>query len=51
MSTLIKIDRNGTKYFADDTCLRCGGAGARSKQLSSGAKFNGPDNTGPHPVG
>lgn len=28
MATLIKVDKNGTKYWADDTCQRCGGAGA-----------------------
>lgn len=27
MSTLIKVDKNGTKYYADYTCPRCGGAG------------------------
>lgn len=25
--TLIRIDKNGTKYYASDTCPRCGGAG------------------------
>lgn len=27
MSTLIKTDRNGTEYYADYTCPRCGGQG------------------------
>lgn len=27
MSTLIKIDKNGTKYYANYACPRCGGAG------------------------
>lgn len=31
MKTLIKIDRNGTKYWYDDKCLRCGGQGGRSE--------------------
>lgn len=34
--TLIRIDRNGTKYFADDTCKRCGGAGERSEWYYTG---------------
>lgn len=25
--TLIKVDRNGTKYFVDTTCHKCGGSG------------------------
>lgn len=33
---LIKIDRNGTKYYADDTCQRCGGQGARSEWYYTG---------------
>ncbi len=37
MKTLIKIDRNGTKHFADDTCLRCGGAGARNEWFFTGS--------------
>ena len=27
MATLIKIDKNGTKYWKDDCCPRCGGSG------------------------
>lgn len=34
--TLIRIDRNGTKYWADDTCRRCGGAGERSEWYYTG---------------
>lgn len=34
--TLIRIDRNGTKYWADDTCRRCGGAGQRSEWYYTG---------------
>lgn len=34
--TLIRIDRNGTKYYADDTCKRCGGAGERSEWYYTG---------------
>ena len=26
-STLIKIDKNGTEYWGNNTCQRCGGAG------------------------
>lgn len=37
MATLIKIDRNGTKYYADDTCLRCGGVGARDEWFYTGS--------------
>ena len=33
---LIKIDRNGTKYYADYTCKRCGGAGQRSEWYYTG---------------
>ena len=33
---LIKIDRNGTKYWADDTCQRCGGRGERSEWYYTG---------------
>lgn len=34
--TLIRIDKNGTKYYADDTCRRCGGAGERSEWYYTG---------------
>lgn len=34
--TLIRIDRNGTKIFADDTCRRCGGEGGRSDWAYTG---------------
>lgn len=34
--TLIRIDKNGTKYWADDTCRRCGGAGERSEWYYTG---------------
>jgi len=34
--TLIRVDRNGTKYFADDTCRRCGGVGERSEWYYTG---------------
>lgn len=27
MSWLVKVDKNGTKYFADDKCRKCGGKG------------------------
>lgn len=27
MATLIKIDRNGTKYYSEDRCPKCGGTG------------------------
>lgn len=33
---LIKIDRNGTKYYSDDTCRRCGGLGERSEWYNTG---------------
>ena len=33
---LIRIDRNGTKYYADDTCQRCGGQGQRSEWYYTG---------------
>lgn len=33
---LIRIDKNGTKYWADDTCKRCGGAGQRSEWYYTG---------------
>lgn len=33
---LIKVDRNGTKYYTDDTCQRCGGAGQRSEWYYTG---------------
>ena len=36
MRTLIRIDKNGTKYWADDTCPRCGGAGERSEWYYTG---------------
>ena len=36
MKKLIKIDKNGTKYWADDTCRRCGGAGERSEWYYTG---------------
>jgi len=34
---LIKVDRNGTKYFVDYTCPRCGGAGARDEWIYTGS--------------
>ena len=34
--TLIRIDKNGTKYWSDDTCRRCGGAGERSEWYYTG---------------
>lgn len=37
MATLIKIDRNGTKYFSGDVpCERCGGAGGADKWAFTG---------------
>ena len=33
---LIKVDRNGTKYFANYTCRRCGGAGGSDKWQFTG---------------
>lgn len=33
---LIRIDRNGTKYYADDTCQRCGGIGQRAEWYYTG---------------
>ena len=33
---LIKVDKNGTKYYADYTCQRCGGAGASDRWLYTG---------------
>jgi len=33
---LIKIDKNGTKYYADYTCPRCGGAGGSDKWQFTG---------------
>lgn len=33
---LIRIDRNGTKYYVDDTCQRCGGMGERSEWYYTG---------------
>lgn len=34
--TLIRIDRNGTKIWSDDTCRRCGGEGGRSDWAYTG---------------
>lgn len=34
--TLIRIDKNGTKYWVDDTCRRCGGVGERSEWYYTG---------------
>lgn len=33
---LIKVDKNGTKYYADYTCPRCGGAGGSDKWQFTG---------------
>lgn len=33
---LIKVDKNGTKYYADYTCQRCDGAGASDRWLYTG---------------
>lgn len=49
--TLIRIDRNGTKYWADDTCKRCGGAGQRSEWYYTGMtcwECGGTGRTDPH---
>ena len=37
MATLIRVDRNGTKYYEGDVpCSRCGGAGGADKWLYTG---------------
>ena len=36
MSQLIRVDRNGTKYYADYTCRRCGGLGGSDKWKMTG---------------
>lgn len=33
---LIKIDKNGTKYYADNRCPRCGGQGGRDEWVYTG---------------
>lgn len=33
---LIKIDRNGTKYYLDERCPRCGGGGGDGKWMHTG---------------
>lgn len=43
---LIRIDKNGTKYWADDTCRRCGGAGQRSEWHYTGLTCWGCGGTG-----
>lgn len=35
---LIRVDKNGTKYYADCTCQRCGGAGYSDKWYYTGKK-------------
>lgn len=48
---LIRVDRNGTKYWADDTCRRCGGAGERSEWYYTGLtcyECGGTGRTTPH---
>lgn len=35
-ATLIRIDKNGTKYYASYTCLRCGGAGGADAWIRTG---------------
>lgn len=35
--TLIRIDKNGTKYWSDDTCQRCGGDGQRAEWYYTGS--------------
>lgn len=36
MATLIKIDKNGTKYYAETRCPRCGGQGGRDEWQYTG---------------
>lgn len=51
--TLVRIDKNGTKYWADDTCKRCGGEGQRSEWYYTGLtcyECGGTGRTDPHIV-
>ena len=41
-----KTDKNGTKYFYDWNCARCGGAGASDKWLHTGRTCYGCGGTG-----
>lgn len=45
----IRTDRNGTKYFADWTCPRCGGAGQAEKWVTTGKLCYGCGGTGRRP--
>ena len=38
MDKLIKVDKNGTEYYANYTCQRCGGAGGSDKWQFTGWK-------------
>lgn len=42
----IRTDRNGTKYYADWTCPRCGGAGQSDNWLATGRTCWGCGGTG-----
>lgn len=45
----IRTDRNGTQYFADWTCPRCGGAGEADKWHATGRLCWGCGGTGKRP--
>lgn len=49
--TLVRIDRNGTKYWEDDTCPRCGGSGGSEAWAYTGwtcYKCNGTGRVKPY---
>lgn len=45
----IRTDRNGTKYYADWTCPRCGGAGESDNWIATGKRCWGCGGTGRRP--
>lgn len=45
----IRTDRNGTKYYADWTCPRCGGAGQSDNWIATGRTCWGCGGTGRRP--
>ena len=46
MKQLLKVDKNGTKYWFDDTCPKCGGSGYISgyRMIEGGVCFKGGGN-------
>lgn len=51
MSKLIKVDKNGTQYFFDGTCRRCGGAGGGNQWAYTGYTCYRCGGTGVDPQG